>query len=113
MGKETEALAAAEKESDEALRLQALACIYWSLGRRANSDVALGALERGFANRNAYLIAAAHAFRGELGAALEWLERAYQQRRGSLEYLKVDTLFRELHGNPRFDAMLLKAKLVD
>ena len=113
MGKEAEALGEADKESDETLRLQALACIYWAMARRAESDSALAALERGFADRNAYLIAAARAFRGEIDTALEWLERAHQQRKGSLEPLKADILFRKLHGNRRFDAMLRKAKLME
>ena len=57
MGKKSEALAAAEKESDEASKLITLACVYWAMGRRTESDSALGALERGFADRNAYGIA--------------------------------------------------------
>jgi hypothetical protein len=36
-GQPTEALAAAEKESDEASKYAALACIYWAIGRHADS----------------------------------------------------------------------------
>ena len=111
MGKNVEALAVAEKEPDEAWRLLVLACIHWTMGRRAESDSAIGRLERGFAERNAYEIAAAHAYRGEVDSAFAWLDRAYQQRRGSLEYVKVDPLFRKLHSDPRFDALLRKMKL--
>jgi predicted Zn-dependent protease len=111
MGKDAEGLAAAQKETDEASKLQALACIYWAMGRRAESDAALSALKRGFADRNAYEIAAAHAYRGETEAAFAWLDRAYAQIKGSLEPLKVDPLFNTLHGDARFDALLRKAKL--
>jgi len=112
MGKNTEALAAAEKESDDASKLAVLACIHWAMGRRAESDSALNALERGFADRNEYLIAAAHAYRGEADAAFTWLDHAYQHEKGSLEDLRVDPLFRRLHGDPRFDAFLRNLKLM-
>lgn len=111
MGKNAEALAAAEKESDEASKLQVLACVYWAMGRRAEADSALGALEQGFADRNEYTIAAAHACRGDADAGFAWLDRAYQQRKGSLIDLKTDPLFRKLHDDPRFNALLRKAKL--
>jgi adenylate cyclase len=113
MGKNAEALAVAEKEPDEAWRLLVLACIHWTTGRRAESDSAIGRLERGLTDRNAYEIAAAHSWRGEAEAALAWLKRAYDQRKGSLLLLKVDPLFRNLHGDPRFDALLRKAKLTE
>jgi TolB-like protein len=112
LGRNVEALAAAQKDSDEASKLQVLVCVYWAMGRRAESDAALGALERGFAAHNV-MIAGAHAYRGEADAAFAWLERAYQQRKGSLEGLKWDPLLRKLHGDPRFDALLRKAKLME
>jgi len=112
-GKHAEALAAAQRESDEASKLQALTCIYWAMSRRADSDEALGALERAFAARNDYMIAAAHAYRGDADSAFVWLDRAYQQRRGSLEGLRTDVLFRKLHDDPRFSAFVRKAKLVE
>ena len=113
MGRYSEALATAKAESDEASRLHALACIEWAMGQRANSDSALGALEGSFADRNPYLIAAAHAFRGEVDVTFAWLERTYQHRRGSLYPLKLDPLFRSVRGDPRFNALLRKAKLTE
>ena len=113
MGKNTEALAAAEKESDDASKLAALACIHWAMGRRAESDSALNSLERGFAHRNEYLIAAAHAYRGEADTAFTWLDHAYQRSKGSLQDLRVDPLFRTLQNDPRFDVLLRKLKLME
>ena len=81
------------------------------MAQGAESEAALSGLQRGFANRKAYEIAVVHAYRGEADEAFEWLDRAYRQRKGSLEFLKIDPLFRSLHGNPRFDAWLVKAKL--
>jgi tetratricopeptide (TPR) repeat protein len=113
MGKHVEALSAAQRESDEGSKLEALTCVYWAMGRRAESDAALGALEKGFGHRNEYIVAAVHAYRGEADAAFSWLERARQQRRGTLFTLKFDPRFRKLHGDPRFDAFLRKVKLVE
>lgn len=111
LGKNAEALAVAEKESDDASRFLALGCVYWAMGRHRESDSALAALTRGFANRNAYEIASTHACRDEADATFAWLDRAYQQRKGSLGNLKLDPLLRKLRGDPRFDALLRKAKL--
>jgi TolB-like protein len=113
MGKPTEALSAVEKESDDEQKLLLLACVYWTMGRRAESNSALGTLERTFAVRNGYDIAAVHAYRGETDAAFVWLERTYQQKKGDLAFLRLEPLFRNLHGDPRFDAFLRKAKLME
>jgi TolB-like protein len=113
MGKNPEALAAAEKESDKSGKLLLLGCAYWAMGRRAESNAALDALERGFADRKAYEIASTHACRGETDAAFAWLDRAYQQRKGSLQPTRTEPLLRKLRQDPRFDALLRKAKLVE
>jgi tetratricopeptide (TPR) repeat protein len=111
MGKSPEALVVAEKESDDASRYLALGCVYWAMGRHAESDATLAALTRGFADRKAYEIASFHACRGEADATFSWLDRAYQQRKGSLGNLKGDPLLRKLRDDPRFNALLRKAKL--
>jgi tetratricopeptide (TPR) repeat protein len=87
MGKTADALEAAQQDSDEPSKLRALACGYWAMGRRSESDAALAALEHKFADRNRYQIATAHAYRGEADAAFAWLGRAYQQSKGSFEAL--------------------------
>ncbi len=112
MGKNLEALAATQKESDEAAKSATLSCVYWALGRHAESDAALAALERGFPDSNVYDIASVHAWRGEADAAFAWLDRAYLLRKGTLHSLRGDSLFNKLHHDPRFEALLRKAKLV-
>ena len=113
MGKSADALAAAEKESEEVNRLPILALIYWAMDRRSDADIALRKLEGKFADVSAYDVAVAHAYRGETDAALTWLERAYGQRDGGMVFLKMDPLLRNLHGDPRYQVLLRKMNLLD
>jgi tetratricopeptide (TPR) repeat protein len=48
----------------------------------------------------------------EKDKALEWLERAYQERDGHLVLLKVDPGFDPLRSDPRFDDLLRWVNLV-
>jgi len=79
-GKKSEALVAVEQEPDEAWRFSILPMVYWDLGRHEESDAALSHLEKKYATSFAYNIARLHAYRGEINAAFDWLERAYRQR---------------------------------
>jgi tetratricopeptide (TPR) repeat protein len=113
MGKSADALAAVEKESEEANRLPILALIYWAMDRRSDADLSLRQLEGKFADVSAYDVAVAHAYRGETNAALTWLERAYGQRDGTMLFLKIDPLLRNLHSDPRYHVLLRKMNLPD
>ena len=113
MGKANEALAVAQRESDEITRLYIVACIQWTLGQRAESTTTLRQLEARYAETAPYYIAAAHAWRGETDAALTWLDRAYRQHDGQIEVIKIDPVLRSLHGDPRFQALLVRMKLAD
>ena len=70
-----------------------------------------GGLESKYAGDSAFQIAEAHAFRGEVDLAFEWLERAYDQRDGGVPEIKGDRLMRGLVGDPRYKAFLRKLKL--
>jgi TolB-like protein/tetratricopeptide (TPR) repeat protein len=113
MGKNADALAEGEKETDEESRLLILALAYWAMNRRTDADTALRQLESKFANVSAYDVGTVHAYRGERDAAVTWLERAYRQRDGSMLFLKVDPLLRNLHSNPRYKVLLRKMNLPD
>lgn len=43
--------------------------------------------------------------------AMDWLEQAYEKRSGAIYGIKGSFLFRDLHGHPRFQALLRKMKL--
>ena len=47
-----------------------------------------------------------HVILGQRNEALDWLEKALQRRSGALIYLASTPEFRDLHGDPRFDALL-------
>ena len=112
MGKYPEALAVAEKESYEMTKLTALPCIVWTMGRRAESAAALRTLEVKYGDTAAFAAALNHACRGEVDLAFSWLERAYQQRDGSLAIIKIHPWLQSLRGDPRYNALLRKLKML-
>jgi eukaryotic-like serine/threonine-protein kinase len=48
---------------------------------------------------------------GETDAAFDWLEKAYQDRRGWLAYLKIEPVLDDLRADPRFNALLERMRL--
>lgn len=58
-----------------------------------------------------YGIAEIYACRGEKEQAFEWPEHAYVERDLGLTWLKIDTHFRSLRGDPRYKALLRKMNL--
>jgi TolB-like protein/class 3 adenylate cyclase/Flp pilus assembly protein TadD len=110
-GKKSEALTAVEQEPDQSWRFITAPMVYWDLGRRRDSDAALSQLENSYADSAAYQIGEAHAYRGEVDAAFDWLERAYRQHDPGMTWTKVDPVLRNLHSDPRYHALLVKLKL--
>jgi hypothetical protein len=113
MGNNADALAEAQKETDEDSRLRILALVYWAVERRSESDMALRQLESKFADVDAYDIGEVHAYRGEADTAFNWLGRAYRQRDTSMLFLKVDPLLRNLRNDARYKVLLRKMNMPD
>jgi len=111
LGQFAAALAAMQREPNEDYRLRGFAIAYSALDRPTESDAALNSLTGKFAATDAYGIAEVHAYRGELDDALRWLDRAYRQHDAGMLYLKTDPLLRNLHGDPRFQALLTRMRL--
>jgi TolB-like protein/Tfp pilus assembly protein PilF/tRNA A-37 threonylcarbamoyl transferase component Bud32 len=82
-----------------------------SLGNEAASTAALNRLTANAGKTATYQVAEAHAWRGELDAAFEWLEKARQAGDAGLRYLKFDPLLKSLRADPRYAAMLTTLKL--
>lgn len=110
-GRPQEALEAIQREADETWRRSGLPLVYHALGMRKESDAALAELKAQQAAESAFQIAEAHAFRGEIDPAFEWLERAYVQRDAGLADIKGDPLLRNLEGDARYVAFLQKMQL--
>lgn len=112
-GRLAEAQEHARQEPEEWGRRFALAVTGHAAGRAAESDAALRDLVAGNSRDAAYQIAEVHAFRGEIDAAFEWLERARVQRDAGVAWTKVDPLLCALHTDGRWVAFLRKVGFVD
>jgi len=88
-----------------------LVVAYHALGRAADSDAALNRLLADGAKGNAFMIAQAYAYRGQLNEAMHWLERAYAEKDPFLFYAKVELSLTPLGSSPRFKEFLRKMNL--
>jgi hypothetical protein len=52
-----------------------------------------------------------YAYRGDHDLALQWLERAYQQKDVDLRHIVGEPLFKNLADDPRYKAFLRKMNL--
>jgi TolB-like protein len=111
LGHDADALAAIEKEPDESTRLAGLTILYWSSGRRRDSDAAFQGFRAKASGENAYDIASLYAYRGDFDAAFKWLDVAYQHHESGLAWLKSDPLLRNIRGDSRFSSLLKRMNL--
>jgi len=58
-----------------------------------------------------YGIASYYAVTGESDSALDWLEKAYAERDGTLVWLKVHPRLDSIRGEPRFRDLLARMRL--
>ena len=110
-GKTAEALEAAERESIPSLQLTFLSIALQAAGRKADADKSLQVLLGEWSDTAAYYIAQVYAYRGENDRALDWLERAYQQKDIGLDEIVGERMFSELSSDPRYKALLRKLNL--
>jgi len=114
-------VADAERVLREALALEGAAAysqatLGWLLARSGRRDEAEATLrkleaarERGYVSAVAFAIL--HIGLGNLSSALDWAERAYDERRGWLAYVNVSPIFDPLRNEPRFAALVRKMGL--
>src|SRR5437870_7575175 len=112
-GKFEEAAVASQKDAADWARLLNVSCARWSQKRVPESDAALAELIANTSETGAYQIAEVYGYRNNKDRAFEWLERARRQRDAGLPGLRADTLLRNLHDDPRWDAFLRKMGLAD
>ncbi len=110
-GKPDAALAILQQEVHQPTRLWFLPIVLQAAGRQAEADEALEAQIAQWADTGAFFVAMTYAYRGDHDRALDWLERAYQQKDASLDEIVGEPLFKNLTPDPRFKAFLRKMKL--
>jgi TolB-like protein/class 3 adenylate cyclase/Flp pilus assembly protein TadD len=111
LGKTDLALKEMQQENNELFKSFGLALTYHALGRKKEGDEILKEFLEKYQNDWSYLIAELHAFRNEKDAAFEWLEKAYNKKDSWLYWLKGDPLLKNLKGDPRHKAFLMKMNL--
>jgi TolB-like protein/tetratricopeptide (TPR) repeat protein len=94
-----------------AFRLAGLAMASHDAGRERDADALLAALESKYAGTAAYQVAEVLAWRGRVGPAFDWLERAERQRDAGLIFIRFDPLLARLRGDPRYAAWLRRMHL--
>ena len=111
----------AERVMREAVELPggsvyAMAVLGYVLARSGQEDRARQLLDelaaeaaRGYVSPVAFALL--HIGLGERDSALDWIERAYEERRGWLAYLRVNAIFDPLRGEPRFEALARRMNL--
>jgi tetratricopeptide (TPR) repeat protein len=112
-----EALAAAEKYTmltgGSGLAVAVQGYVYARAGKKSDAQKIAGQLVNYSKQRYvpASVIAMIYSGLGETNLALEWLEKAYQQRDPQLFRIKVVPFVDPLHSDPRFIALLKKMGL--
>jgi TolB-like protein/Flp pilus assembly protein TadD len=104
------ALAEFLKDLSDGARIEGSAMAYFALGRKRDSDAALAQAVKSYASSPAG-IAVVYAFRVESDEAFKWLDRAYAQKDPLLNGIKYRSEFDNLHGDPRYKALLKKMNL--
>jgi tetratricopeptide (TPR) repeat protein len=108
-----EALAVMQQETPDDGQLEGTAIVYHAMGKNAQSDAALKRAVEHDADLWPSAIARTYAFRGERDQAMKWLERAYSNKDEDLYFIKGDPLMKNLDGDPRYKAFLLKMNMPD
>jgi serine/threonine-protein kinase len=117
MGRHAEGLAAMERavavSPGNTMFLAQLGQAYAMTGDAEKARTVLGELQRlaGEQYVSPYHFAYVYTGLGEQDAAIDWLERAYEQRAGALYGIKGSFLFAGLREHPRFVALLRKMNL--
>jgi hypothetical protein len=91
-----------QQEPYEACRLFGLVIAHHALDQTAQSDAALAELIGKHEATMAYNIAYVLAYRNEADRAFEWLDKAVAQMDPGLQEIFLESLFENLHDDPRW-----------
>lgn len=102
----------AERENQSGYRDCSLAIAYHAAGMKEKSDRALEALHQQD-EQWGFQFAVAHAVRGELDEAFEWLEKSFERHDSGIPLTRVHPLLESLHDDPRWLPFLKKINMAD
>jgi len=109
-GDHERALRMAEAEPDATTKLALLVIIYTATGKTELSKQTFAQYLRNPPDSDYYL-ASMYAIVGDRDRAFEHLDRLYERRAPDLLLLRVEPLFANLRGDPRYKALLRRLKL--
>jgi TolB-like protein/tetratricopeptide (TPR) repeat protein len=112
-GRPEAALALLQKPDKDGASEGLLPIALHAAGRMRDSDEALTALVTGLADTQAYFVAMTYAYRNDRDRALQWLDRARQQKEQGLVEIVGEPLFKNLIDDPRYKAFLKSMNLPD
>ena len=107
-GQFNEALELTHAFPDSANKTFGFTVTYHAMGRHEESDAAMLKLTESPGRHVPYLIALAHASRGEKDQAFEWLDKVLKERKLGVGVIKYEPFLRNLHDDPRWEALLDK-----
>lgn len=84
-----------------------MAIIDYAQGNKSQSDLELARV----ADDWSYWVAGAYAYRRDVDRAIEWLDRAYNEKDVDLAFIKVEPIFDRIKTDPRYEAFLRKMNL--
>jgi adenylate cyclase len=105
-GKVEAAFAELKLETNEGARQGLSPILLHAAGRRAEAEVALKGLIEVWADEWGQGIARVYAYMGDHDRAMEWLERAYQQKDPTLYNIVDSPFYESLADDPRYKAFL-------
>jgi len=105
-GRYEEALEVLRQERLDGFKQTGLAIVHWYLGNKAESDRAMQALLAQQSGGWDWQVVEARAVRGEIDAAFEAMEAAYENRDVGVQLILGDQLIANLRGDPRYEAMV-------
>jgi tetratricopeptide (TPR) repeat protein len=108
-----EALAEMRREQSAFWRLTGLAIVHHALGQAEASDAALNELMRLPTDGAGYQLAQVHAYRGDVDAAFQWLDRAAATHDAGLGFARFDPLLARLRVDARWRPFLERNGFTD